>query len=87
MSDIFERLKNYAKEQFGYDIKLESSLSGDTFETIFGTSFRELNEEKLFLDEESCTISLYKNTQIKFNISDECIYEEFDMENEMTMAA
>lgn len=44
MNSLMDKFVKYAKEQFGYDISLTEAGTPDTFESLFGVSF--INEEE-----------------------------------------
>ena len=39
-SELFDEFIEYAKEEFGYEIRVKEASDPDTFEKIFGTSFK-----------------------------------------------
>ncbi|EHL19880.1 MAG: hypothetical protein ACTTHM_00250 [Peptoanaerobacter stomatis] len=63
MKDMMKAFAKYAKEQFGYNISFKKSSTPDTFESLFGESFIEKNDNDIFPHENM----LYKNIVIDVN--------------------
>ncbi len=74
-SRAIEDFIEYAQEQFGYNIVLDSSGEPDSFESIFGGSFRQtdvsVDIEDVFYENYSLNVKLSEDNLFNFlNICD-----------------
>lgn len=86
MKDVMEAFVKYAKEQFGYDISLKTSSTPDTFESLFGASFIQQNDDDIFFCEGIEQSVTYSNTTARVNYAD-AIYEEMCSQTDVVLAA
>lgn len=76
--DLDRRFVEYAKSTFGYDINFISSDTPDTFEEVFGVSFKDTSSEPLIEFEytESTEDVLDQFSSVFWDVSSEMVKYE-----------
>lgn len=87
MEDMMKAFKEYAKEQFGCDISFEKTLTPDTFESLFGVSFINQNDDTFLSPEGHQENISYSNNIAKVNCLDILYDNKNELHQEITIAA
>lgn len=87
MKDIKELFKEFAKEQFGYEISFEKTSTPDTFESLFGASFISQYDEEFFIPDGHYENAVYSNKVAKVNSIEVSCEEVIDLQQDIAVAA